>query len=159
MLVIAWALLSLDLSLSRVGYAQAQGIQSDPMPPSKEYKGASYCAGCHQDIYASWQKTAHAITFTSSDNSPRCLTCHVTALESSADRSVGCEACHGPGGAYAFDDIMRNKELATLLGLRELSVETMEPLCMSCHNLPTKLSPFNVKEAWGSIAHPKAALP
>ena len=68
---------------------------------------------------------------------------------------VGCESCHGAGAGYAPDDIMRDRPLARLLGLRDLSTPAARAaLCASCHRASTRLAPFDPVAAWKAIRHP-----
>ncbi len=71
--------------------------------------------------------------------SPRCLRCHATGTGLPADRfssgfnptdGVQCEGCHGPGGAYANTDVMRDEQTAHDAGLRPVAEQT----CRACHD-------------------------
>jgi len=83
-----------------------------------KYVGAEQnCRMCHSDIYAGWQKTAHARAFAALENVGKskdssCLQCHTTGYgqggyvdENSTSnlKGVQCEACHGPGGDHNGD--------------------------------------------------------
>src|SRR5262249_4378048 len=62
--------------------AIAQASQQ-PQQNSK-YAGTDVCESCHEDLYKSFAKSAHAETLKSKDPAKR-----------------GCEACHGPGVEHA----------------------------------------------------------
>jgi hypothetical protein len=134
----------------------------------RDHVGSQACASCHAEIAASWAKTAHARAGESiyggltpppqkRGGSPpngkrkargRCLGCHATSRAEPV--AVGCEACHGPGAAYLPADVMRDRPLATRLGL------VADPLttCARCH-VPGRTSPddFDAASAWLRIAH------
>ena len=77
--------------------------------------GVEACGPCHPEESRHWSGTRHAsaresLRLSGSEDDPACLRCHATLLlPSGADpsllpldrRSVGCEACHGPGRAHA----------------------------------------------------------
>jgi len=61
----------------------AQDSPSNPDQNSK-YVGVEVCQGCHEDVYKSFAKSAHAETLKSKNPATR-----------------GCEGCHGPGAEHA----------------------------------------------------------
>lgn len=94
-----------------------------------------------------------------------CLGCHATASEEEdwqhgeefhLEDGLQCEACHGPGSEYATEEIMKNKPHAVANGLRIYKRED----CMICHRVKgshdavLKRKPFNLDEAFLTIAHP-----
>lgn len=135
-----------------------------PRPRAPGYLGTDACAACHPAIARAWRATAHARATRALDRdqatSPRCRVCHATGW-APAGRSplpgVQCEACHGPGADYAAgDDVMRDRTLARLLGLADLSTpEAKEALCRRCHRpgQSTRLAGFDPDEAWRRIQH------
>lgn len=112
-----------------------------------DWLGSTTCAEtCHPEALEAWRKTAHART---ASPSPRCASCHTTGDRSSRAAGVSCEACHGAGGHYAKDDIMRDPALAAALGLRDAKAS-----CVRCHREPsTRLTPFDQAAAWKKISH------
>lgn len=66
-----------------------------------------------------------------------CLRCHATGGGSpvqsmpafSTDEGVGCEACHGPGGDYMTESVMRDGAAARAAGLKSIDRDT----CLACH--------------------------
>ena len=80
--------------------------------------------------------------------------CHVTggqnALATFAegfgiDEGVGCEACHGPGGAYAKRGVMSDRDAFLAKG----GVVPGELTCRACH----RDAAFNFLEALERIRH------
>lgn len=77
------------------------------------YMGSAACSGCHAEIYAQWQSTAHARAYATLQVEEReldrdCFSCHVTgAMDPTGPQhpsqvpphlqGVGCESCHGAG--------------------------------------------------------------
>jgi len=68
----------------------------------------------------------------------RCRMCHVTAAQNplanlaegfDETQGVGCEACHGPGGAYADPEVMADREAFLRAGGRIPD----EITCRACH--------------------------
>lgn len=116
-----------------------------------DYVGSATCGTCHPRELAAWQATAHARAVTSLPPRPaaRCLACHGTG-DAPAGRAyfaeVGCEACHGPGGHYAEDDVMRDPPLARALGLVDVTAPaTRAATCGRCHaGRGTRLAPVDL---------------
>jgi hypothetical protein len=85
----------------------------------------------------------------------RCLKCHVTGAQDpeaklakgfTSEEGVGCEACHGPGSAYADSEIMAERRLFLQNGGRLPDEET----CRRCHEDDR----FRFDERLAEIAHP-----
>ncbi len=116
-----------------------------------DYVGTATCGTCHPRELAAWQQTAHARSSASLPARPpaRCLACHGTG-DAPAGRAyfaeVGCEACHGPGGHYAADDLMRDLPLARALGRRDTRTPTARAaICRQCHvGVGTRLAPLDL---------------
>ncbi|RPI20560.1 MAG: cytochrome C554 [Acidobacteria bacterium] len=94
----------------------------------------------------------------------QCLKCHITAAAGAdmkptfvKEDGVQCESCHGPGSEYKVMAVMKDHAKAVAAGLIPISVAdgSAEKACKNCHNQqsPT-FKGFNLKEAWGKIAHP-----
>ncbi len=80
------------------------------------------------------------------DGVMRCLACHVTnprdyrdpkldgnlARPTSADRGIGCERCHGPGGAHVAAVAAGSHDMA-IAGLKGASSNVINTFCMPCH--------------------------
>jgi len=76
------------------------------------------------------------------DGERRCLSCHTTnfrAIEhqagpESADRSIGCEACHGAGGHHVMAAEAEFSDLA-IINPRQETGEAINQMCGRCHGL------------------------
>jgi len=117
--------------------------------------GPETCKACHPAAYASWREGPHARAQDSLGErgrlNRRCLSCHSPAAEAGL-AGVGCEACHGPGHAYAAGYVMRDAELARALGL----LIPGERSCAACHTEATpSLQRFDFAKKVRLIAHPE----
>lgn len=122
--------------------------------PGPEFAGTKRCGTCHTETHASWLRTAHAHALATLEKDghgrdPECVGCHVVGLdrrsgfasraETPSLADVGCESCHGPGGAHAKDPSRRMGRVG-------------EASCAPCHN--ASHSPkFAFAEYWRRIAH------
>lgn len=129
-------------------------------PPPAPFVGSDACGACHPDEFAQWRATAHARADRSLGaraGDRRCQGCHTTGTAPAgrpAFAGVGCEACHGAGGGYAADDIMRDRPLARALGLRDLSTpQARAAVCAACHRDGLRIARFDPDAAWQRIAH------
>ncbi len=79
------------------------------------YTGSGRCAECHQDAFATWERSGHARAFRAlvdahQDFNPECVGCHtigfrkpegfVSAAATPQLINVGCESCHGPSARH-----------------------------------------------------------
>ncbi|MGB8930484.1 MAG: multiheme c-type cytochrome [Anaeromyxobacteraceae bacterium] len=98
--------------------------------------GPETCKACHPAAYEAWRTGPHARAFDSlpekNRKDPRCLACHAPLIEDGFV-AVGCETCHGPGGAYSARYVMRDRELSRAVGL----LDPGEKSCGGCHNEST----------------------
>jgi hypothetical protein len=140
----------LALLLLLAAPALARGAAAFPLV------GPETCKACHPAAYEAWQKGPHA---RAQDGLPersrrdrRCLSCHAP-LADEGYAGVGCESCHGPGGAYSARYVMRDAELARAVGLAEPG----ERGCGACHNDSTpSLTRFEYGRKLPLIEHWKA---
>ena len=108
--------------------------------PDDKTVGAAVCESCHADSHPD---DPHANAMKTLPRKKRkdvgCVRCHATAVESGpastelsdyrTAESVGCESCHGPGGAHA-----ENPQKDNIVGLGEsCPVCVIEAVCTSCH--------------------------
>jgi hypothetical protein len=132
--------------------------------------GPETCKACHAAAYEAWRTDPHARAYDSlperSRKDKRCLSCHAPLIDDGFV-AVGCEACHGAGGAYSARYVMRDRELARAVGL----LDPNEKTCAACHNETTpSLVKFEYKRklpliehwsaeraAWKAAAAPKPA--
>ncbi|HYD39323.1 MAG TPA: multiheme c-type cytochrome [Anaeromyxobacter sp.] len=94
--------------------------------------GPETCKACHTAAYEVWRVGPHARAFEAlpaqNRKDPRCLSCHSPDADAGLS-GITCEACHGPGSLYAAPYVMRDPELARLLGLADPG----EKACLACH--------------------------
>lgn len=108
------------IAMRRNALGQRRDAAGQPMPADafrdfQGFQGVRACSTCHADESTSWSLSHHAsayMTLYSRERAedPACVGCHVVALgtptgftsgdHSSPHADVGCEACHGPGGAH-----------------------------------------------------------
>lgn len=118
-----------------------------------DYVGSETCQGCHPEAYAAWMLSKHAhaqdsLAKTQQQNG-RCLTCHSPNQREGVNH-VGCETCHGPGQFYSPEYVMKDPELARLVGL----VDPSEKMCRTCHDSSSpSLRPFDFEAALKAIDH------
>lgn len=127
--------------------------------------GSATCKGCHSEQHAWARGDRHAKAMKSlkkSEVESGCVACHATpktmsslAPPSPTDLSawrtqegVGCESCHGPGGAHAAAPSATN-----IVGLGESCPEcVIEAICTSCHT--EQWDPdWELKARLGAIDH------
>jgi formate-dependent nitrite reductase cytochrome c552 subunit len=118
-----------------------------------DYVGPETCKGCHAAAYTAWQQSKHArATDSLSDTQKkdaRCLSCHAPD-QAQGVSNVSCETCHGGGQNYAPAYVMKDPELARLVGLLDPS----EKQCRNCHDASSpSLRPFNFVESLKAIDH------
>lgn len=105
-----------------------------------QYIGSESCAACHPQQYEAWQLSAHsrasAVLPENHRLDKRCMQCHST-LAPNVDPSapagianISCERCHGPGKYYAANNVMKDPELRSLVGLRQPD----DKMCTICHS-------------------------
>jgi hypothetical protein len=128
-----------------------------PALGASEFVGPESCNACHKEAYRVWSASAHARAAQSLDPEQRkqalCLQCHSRDEQRSGAAQVAgvsCETCHGGGKSYQPAVVMRDKELARLVGLLDPTPAT----CLTCHNADSpSLKAFDVKEAMSRIDH------
>lgn len=115
--------------------------------------GPETCKACHPAAYEAWRTSPHARAFDSlpekNRKDKRCLSCHAPLVDDGFV-AVGCETCHGAGGAYSARYVMRDAELSRAVGL----VDPNEKTCSACHNESTpSLHKFEYKRKLALIEH------
>ena len=128
----------LDRDINQLGQEKAKTLSAEAK--DSPYLGSLACGPCHAAQLASWQKTKHAIAYTTLADKKQqfntnCLPCHVTGVVmDKADealavpegrRGVGCETCHGPGRQHVKDP-----------KTNALVVKPESALCRNCHAPP-----------------------
>ncbi len=119
-----------------------------------DFLGPESCKGCHPAAYEAWQLSKHARATDSlseqQKKDARCLSCHAPDQASQASAHVTCETCHGGGQYYAPNYVMKDAELARLVGL----VDPSEKSCRTCHDASSpSLRPFDFVESLKAIDH------
>ncbi len=135
------------------------GVDTYVPAASPYYRGASYCNGCHDDVYDAWEQTGHqgaweTLNAIGNGRNNVCLPCHTVGAKAvNADPAlnnggydemavarlygVQCENCHGPGSSHPNPDP------------GSVDVVTAAGLCGSCHNGPH----HPTFDEWGSSPH------
>jgi len=118
--------------------------------------GAETCGTCHIQEYEQWKKTPHALALArlsaTQQRNRGCRGCHTTAPQSDNPSLSGvqCEACHGSGQFYAPANVMKDKKLASLMGLKSVTKST----CLTCHTKDgSGLSDFKYEEKLPLVLH------
>ncbi|NOJ55596.1 hypothetical protein HK404_23580 [Myxococcus xanthus] len=119
-----------------------------------DFVGPDSCKGCHPEAYDAWMQSKHARAESSLTDQQkkdgRCLSCHSPEQVTQATVNVTCETCHGGGQYYSPEYVMKDSELARLVGL----VDPSEKQCRSCHDASSpSLRPFDFKESLKAIDH------
>jgi hypothetical protein len=119
-----------------------------------DFVGPESCKGCHPAAYDAWMQSKHARAGDSLSEAQRkdarCLSCHAPEQASQGISHVTCETCHGPGQYYSPSYVMKDAELARLVGL----VDPSEKACRTCHDASSpSLKPFNFVESLKAIDH------
>jgi hypothetical protein len=132
---------------------RAESNKRDPRYP--DYVGSAACASCHPEASAVWAGSRHAAAWEPLEKSgntlnPLCLQCHTSGflrpngffMQASQPHlvSVGCESCHGAGGAHVKDPF--HAKLA----------RSNEETCRTCHTMG-QTPDFHFEEFWPKIAH------
>ena len=119
-----------------------------------DFTGPDSCKGCHPEAYDAWMKSKHArATETLAETQKkdaRCLSCHAPDQAEHQVAQITCETCHGGGQYYSPSHVMKDPELARLVGL----VDPSEKGCRTCHDASSpSLTPFNFVEQLKAIDH------
>jgi hypothetical protein len=159
-----------------------EGLGVRPVPHPRrasqgDFVGAEKCGDCHEAQYATWKKSRHAQatrTLVGLDPprqfDPECLACHVTGWHAQACfpyesgylglqstpklAGVGCEDCHGPGGAHAAAEIGADKarQQAQQAAIRLTQADAKRRVCVRCHDASNSPD-FDFDAYWPDVAH------
>lgn len=110
-------------------------VSSRPQTPAPAgYAWADSCKSCHQEVYASWEKTKHANAverLSGAEQQQECINCHTTGGVGKVEvdgkfvnRGVQCEACHGAAAEHVADPTKRGTMRKT----------PGSSACEACHN-------------------------
>lgn len=159
-----------------------EGLGVRPMPhPRKrsqgDFVGTEKCGTCHEAEYDVWKKSGHAQATQTlvGLNPPRrfdpeCIACHVTGwhpqacfpyesgylgLQSTPKLAgVGCENCHGPGGAHVAAEAGVNeiRQQERQAAMRLTQAEAKRLVCVRCHDVSNSPD-FEFEAYWPDVAH------
>jgi hypothetical protein len=129
-----------------------------PAALGADFLGPESCKACHPDAYFIWKQSKHAHALEAltpaQRKDARCLTCHSPNQQDQGVAEVSCETCHGGGQYYAPTYVMKDAELARLVGLMDPSEKT----CHACHDASSpSLQPFDFVAKLKLIDHSRTA--
>jgi hypothetical protein len=138
---------SFVLALPAAALASAGALAAD-------FLGPESCKACHGEAYATWSTSKHARSAESltreQQKDPRCTACHAPNLTEQNVGAVSCETCHGAGQYYVPAYVMKDPELARLVGL----LDPGERSCRSCHDPASpSLKPFDFTAKLKAMDH------
>lgn len=125
-----------------------------PFALAADFVGSESCKACHPEAFTAWSQSRHARAEESLNDAQRkdarCLSCHGPAVAEQRVANVGCESCHGGGRYYGSNYVMKDPELARLVGL----VDPSEKSCRACHDSASpSLRAFDFTSALRLIDH------
>ncbi len=168
-----------QLRLAQEGL-QGLGIRAVPYPRREllgDFVGSEKCATCHEQSYAIWKKSGHARAWQTlvqlnppRNSDPECIACHVVGWNTSGYFpyesgflseaktpnlvNVGCESCHGPGGAHVAaetgSDVALQEKLQKAMVITKEESEKRQ--CGTCHDLDNSPD-FEFKDYWPQVEH------
>jgi hypothetical protein len=122
------------------------------LPGAADNVGPEACKACHEKAFEVWRVHAHARAESAlgeKAKEPACLSCHAPQKQLGL-AGVSCESCHGPGEHYSPSYVMRDPELARMVGLQIPG----EKECKACHDgTSPSLTPFVHAEKLPLIDH------
>ncbi|HLA84491.1 MAG TPA: multiheme c-type cytochrome, partial [Thermoguttaceae bacterium] len=144
------------------------------------FVGSEKCKSCHEESYRIWKKSGHAKgwkTLVELDPprnfDPECISCHVvgwhptryfpykTGFLSEKQTpemvNIGCETCHGPGGAHCdaedgSDLALQEKLQIAVRVTKEESQTNLSKMCQNCHDLDNSPA-FKFETYWPKVEH------
>lgn len=119
-----------------------------------DFMGPESCKACHPAAYNAWKQSKHARAAEDlspqQQKDPKCMSCHAPDLQEQKVAGVSCETCHGGGQYYSASYVMKDPELARLVGLQDPSERT----CRTCHDTSSpSLQPFNFQDKLKKMDH------
>ncbi len=166
-------------ALERLGL---DGLNVRPMPNPKAealgaYVGSEKCESCHEESYRIWKRSGHAKAYETlvkavppRNFDPECISCHVVGWHPteyfpykggflSRQKTpqlvnVGCESCHGPGGAHCDAEIKNDPALQKKLQKAAVvtKAESEKQLCVTCHDLDNSPD-YKFETYWPDVEH------
>ena len=137
-----------------VAAVQAAAVLLSAGALAADFLGPESCKGCHAEAYQTWSTSKHARSMESltreQQKDPRCIACHAPNLTETRVGAVSCETCHGAGQYYVPAYVMKDPELARLVGL----LDPGERSCRSCHDASSpSLRPFEFNAQLKAMDH------
>jgi len=124
---------------------EARDKQKRSLFGSGDFVGSAACQECHAKEHARWSESDHARAFATLEGKHEganadCQECHTTGFSKpggfpaggEALRDVGCESCHGPGGAHVKADAKKKGNILALADKCDSCV--ILQICGSCHD-------------------------
>jgi len=141
------------------------------------FVGSKECRDCHETSYDVWKKSGHAKAYATlaeldppRQYDPECVSCHVvgwhpqshhpyeggyTSIEKTPQLiDVGCESCHGPGGAHVQAEMGSDEERQIKLqrAMVITKEESRQRQCFTCHDGDNSPD-FDFDEYWPLVEH------
>ena len=164
--------------LKGAGFVES-AIRAVPHPQLEingKFVGSHECGSCHEASYDVWKRSRHAHAYEtlvkldpSRQFDPECISCHVIgwhpqkyfpyetgyrSIEKTPELiDVGCESCHGPGGAHVAAE--NGSDLDLQKRMQEALVVTKEESrqqCVNCHDLDNSPA-FDFDTYWPKVEH------
>ncbi len=145
-----------------------------------EFVGSVACEDCHEPSYDVWKKSSHAKAWSTLVHAdpprnfdPECISCHVVGWHPTNHYpykggflsekltpkmiDVGCESCHGPGGAHVKaengnDEALQLRMQKAVRVTKEEARKHAEKGCRNCHDLDNSPD-FDFETAWPKVEH------
>lgn len=139
--------------LLRVVILMGVGAGATPAA-AHDFLGPESCQSCHPEAWSAWRASAHArakeVLSPLQQKDARCLSCHSPAETDQKVASVSCESCHGGGQYYTARYVMKDADLARLVGL----IDPSEKQCRSCHDASSpSVKPFEFVSKLKAMDH------
>jgi len=156
------------------------GLRTVPYPERRTlgaFVGSAKCRDCHEESYRVWKKSGHSHAYETLAKAdpprnfdPECISCHVIGWHPtehfpyqgaflSTEKTpelidVGCESCHGAGGAHCEAEIKNDKALQEKLqkAMVVTKAEAEKRLCVTCHDLDNSPD-FDFPTYWPQVEH------
>jgi hypothetical protein len=154
-----------------------------PHPQSSvngDFVGSEKCQTCHEKSYDTWKKSGHAKAWNTlletdppRNFDPECISCHVVGWHPTSHfpyksgflgeketphlGGVGCESCHGPGGAHVAaesggDSALQAKLQKAMVVTKEEAQTNHAKWCQNCHDLDNSPD-FKFETYWPDVEH------
>jgi hypothetical protein len=165
--------------LKTLGYA-GLGLRAVPHPQKKllgDFVGSAKCEACHEESARVWKKSGHGRAYQTLASlnparnfDPECISCHVIgwhpqewfpyeggyASQETTPKliNVGCESCHGPGGAHVAAEQSDDEKVQGTLrrAMVVTKEESRQRVCGACHDGDNSPD-FKFETYWPNVEH------